>query len=196
MSVAALAMLWWLGAHIAPAVGADSTDTLSVGGVLYTYFREARSHASLAVQRINSFEETRHRAQYRPLAGSACLPGAPLDASSSELLVRLHYAFSSDAGVSNDRAYQNDGEVLLKNSDAFIRTRVQLTQSKEWGGFVYADIGATDSEVRWQGLAGVHGRFGIDLLGGWRHITYHFSPGRGFDSLDFNGPFLGAAVAW
>ena len=84
----------------------------------------------------------------------------------------------------------------LKNSDAFIRTKVQLTQSKEWRGFLYADIGAADSEFKWQGLAGVHGRRGVDLLGGWRHVTYHFTPGRGFDSLEFDGPYLGAALAW
>jgi len=171
-------------------------ETLSAGGPLYAYLREARSGAYLPHHRINSIDETRRRAQYRPLAESASPPGAPIDASASDLLARLHYAFSRDPGVSSDRGYQDDGEVSLKNSDAFIRTKVQLAQSREWRGFVYADIGATDSEVRWQGLAGVHGRLGVDLLGGWRHVTYRFSPGRGLDSLDFNGPFLGAAMAW
>ena len=38
------------------------------------------------------------------------------------------------------------------------------------------------------------GAHGLDLLGGWRRVTYHFSPGRGLDSLDFDGPFLGATL--
>ena len=61
--------------------------------------------------------------------------------------------------------------------------------------FVYADVGASNSAVRWQGLAGIHGGHGIDLVGGWRRVTYNYAPGSGFDSLDFEGPFLGATLA-
>jgi hypothetical protein len=61
---------------------------------------------------------------------------------------------------------------------------------------VYADMGARDSALKWQGLAGIRGGHGVDLLGGWRHITYRFSPGTGFDLLDFSGPYLGATLAW
>ena len=135
-------------------------------------------------------------AQYRPVAGSAPGFSAPVDASLSDLLARLHYAFGSDLGLSSIRARQGEREVLLRNSDAFVRAKVRLTLGKEWLGFVYADVGAADSALRWQGLAGIRGGHGVDLLGGWRHVTYHFSPGRGFDSLDFDGPFLGATLAW
>jgi hypothetical protein len=131
-----------------------------------------------------------------PVAGLAPGVSASVDASVSDLLSRLHYAFGSDPGLSNERARQGEGEVLLRNADAFVRALLPLTLGKEWPGFVYADMGAADSALRWQGLAGIHGGHGVDLLGGWRHVTYHFSPGRGFDSLDFNGPFLGATLAW
>jgi hypothetical protein len=110
----------------------------------------------------------------------------------SDLRSRLHYAFGSDPGLSSERARQGE----LRNADAFVRATLPLTLGKEWLGFVYADMGAADSALRWQGLAGIHGGHGVDLLGGWRHVTYHFSPGIGFDSLDFNGPFLGATLAW
>jgi hypothetical protein len=93
-------------------------------------------------------------------------------------------------------ARQDEVAVLLSNSDALVRANMHLPLNTSWRGFVYADVGATDSQVRWQGLAGVHGGGGVDLLGGWRHVTYHFSPGKGFDSLEFNGPFLGASLAW
>jgi hypothetical protein len=134
-------------------------------------------------------------AQTRPVTGSAPGLSAPVDASLSDLLARLHYAFGSDLGLSSDRARQGEREVLVRNSDALVRAKVRLTLGK-WLGFVYADIGAADSALKWQGLAGIPCGHGVDLLGGWRHVTYHFSPGQGFDSLDFNGPFLGATLAW
>ena len=135
-------------------------------------------------------------AQYRPVVGSAPGLGASVDASFSDLLARLHYAFGSDPGLSNDRARQGEREVLLRNSDALVRAKVGLTLGQESLGFVYADMGAADSALRWQGLAGIRGGHGVNLLGGWRHVTYHFSPGKGVDSLDFAGPFLGATLAW
>lgn len=134
-------------------------------------------------------------AQTRPVTGSAPGLSAPVDASLSDLLARLHYAFGSDFGLSSDRARQGEREVLVRNSDALVRAKVRLTLGK-WLGFAYADIGAADSALKWQGLAGIPCGHGLDLLGGWRHVTYHFSPGQGFDSLDFNGPFLGATLAW
>jgi hypothetical protein len=181
-------MLLCASAHTTAAAGADSADSLPAGGPLYGYFRAAPRGGTAAAQQTDSFDEIRRRADD---------PARVLrvDASPADLLARLR-AFGSDLGLSSDRARQDDGELVLRNSDAFVQAKVRLTLSNGWRGFVYADIGAADSEVKWQGLAGIHGGLGVDLLGGWRHVTYHFSPGRGFDSLEFNGPFLGAAVAW
>ena len=134
--------------------------------------------------------------RHGPIAGSVPGLSASVDAPVSDLLSRLHYAFGSDPGLSSERTRQGEREVLLRNADAFVRATLPLTLGKEWLGFVYADMGAADSALRWQGLAGIHGGHGVDLLGGWRHVTYHFSPGVGFESLDFNGPFLGATLAW
>jgi hypothetical protein len=135
-------------------------------------------------------------AQYRAVAGSA--PGlcTAVDSSLSDLPATLRCAFGSDLALSSDRARQGEREVLLRNTDALVRAKVQLTLGKEWPGFLYADMGAAVSALRWQALAGIHGGHGVDLLGGWRRVTYRFSPGSGFDSLDFNGPFLGATLAW
>jgi hypothetical protein len=114
----------------------------------------------------------------------------------SDLKARLHYAFGSDAGLASDRTLQAEREVLLRNSDAFVRAKLPVTVARDWRGFVYADMGAADSALKWQGLAGIRDGHGLELLGGWRHVTYHFSPGMGLDSLDFAGPFLGATLAW
>ena len=106
--------------------------------------------------------------------------------SPSDILTRLQHAFGTDPRH----------EVLVRNADALLRANMRLSLGEEWLGFVYADMGAVDSALRWQGLAGIRTGHGVDLIGGWRHVTYHFTPGRGFDSLEFDGPYLGAALAW
>jgi hypothetical protein len=83
----------------------------------------------------------------------------------------------------------------LRNSDAVIRTKLRLTPGKEQFVFVYADMGARDNALKWQALAGLRGGHGVDLLGGWRHVSYGDNAG-GFDLVDFNGPYLGATLAW
>jgi hypothetical protein len=178
-SATALGMLLCASAHTTPAASVDSEDALPAGTTSYGYFREARGGASEPAQRTDNFNEIR---------------GA--EVVQRTVLARLNKAFGIDLAPSSDRAKQSDSEVLLRNADAFVRAKVRLTLGQKWHSFVYADMGAADSALRWQGMAGISGGHGIDLLGGWRHVTYHFSPGMGFDSLDFNGPFLGATLTW
>jgi hypothetical protein len=135
-------------------------------------------------------------AQYPSDARSTFGLSAPVDAPLSDRLARLHHAFSGDLGLSSDDPRQGGRELPLRNSDALVRANIRLTLGKGWPVFVYADMGAANSVLKWQGLAGIRSGDGLDLLGGWRHVTYHFSPSGGFDSLDFDGPFLGATLAW
>ena len=171
-TAAALGMLLSASAHATRAAGLDATDGLP---------------ANTALSGVPA---------YRSLAGGTPGIDPRLDESLAHFLARLPTAFGSELGLSPDHARQRDLEVLLRNSDALVRATVRMNLGREWLGFVYADMGATDSAVRWQGLAGIHGGGGLDVLGGWRRVTYRFSPGAGLDSLDFNGPFLGATFAW
>jgi hypothetical protein len=98
----------------------------------------------------------------------------------------------ADSDVSGIRGRE---DVLLLNSDAIVGARLWLHPGSASSAFLYADVGATNSSLRWQGLAGIHGSHGIDLVGGWRRVTHHYAPGFGVDSLDFDGPFLGATLA-
>lgn len=189
-SAAALGMLLCVSAHTTPATGADSTAASSADDQPYGYFREARGGAWIPGQRTVNFNEIPRAKD--GVVHSAFDPKAP----QPTILARLHYAFGSLPGLSSDHASQADSELLLKNSDAFVRAKVRLPLGKKWLGFAYADMGAADSSLKWQGMAGIRGGDGVALLGGWRHVTYHFLPGMGFDSLDFNGPFLGATLTW
>ena len=189
VSAAALGMLLYAGAHNTQAAGADSADASPAGTLLYGYFREARGTAAALAQRTVDFNDIRRTAADRVHIYFDS------GAASPAVLAGLHHA-SGALALPTERATQGEPEVPLRNSDAFVRAKLRLTLGKNWLGFVYADVGAADSAVRWQGLAGIRSGHGVDLFGGWRHITYHFSPGMGFDSLDFNGPFLGGTLAW
>ena len=221
VSAAALGLFLCASALVARAADYGSTDSLSAAAPLYCYFREVPARTPVPAQPTVTFDATHGRtadlapfsvdgAPPRPAGlnrgATACIragarlpaphdrtvaqsaPGfdAPVASSPSDLLARLHHAFGTDPGR----------DVLVRNTDALLRANVRLTAGEEWHGFVYADMGAVDSALRWQGLAGIHGGHGVDLLGGWRHVTYHFTPGKGFDSLEFDGPYLGAALAW
>jgi hypothetical protein len=182
-AVAALSLLLCAAAYATPAtLGADAAE-VSAANLIPGAAVPAHVHWRVL------------GAQYHPGTAPASAINAVGDVFLSERLVRLRCGFG-DSGLPADRSHPIEGDELLRNSDALLRAEVRLTLVNEWRGFVHADIGAADSEVRWQGLAGLHHRLGVDLLGGWRHVTYHFSPGRGFDSLEFKGPFLGAALAW
>jgi hypothetical protein len=189
ITAAALGMLLSASAHATRAAGVDAADVLLANTALYGVPAGVSSDGEMPQSTgLTASPTTRVRvslpvaaAQYRSLAGT---PGSDprLDESLSHFLARL--------------PERRDLVVLLRNSDALVRATVRMNLGREWLGFVYADMGATDSAVRWQGLAGIHGGRGLDVLGGWRRVTYRFSPGAGLDSLDFDGPFLGATFAW
>ena len=184
----AVGLLLCASFHTAPAAGADSVDGFPGSSALYSYYREAQERAPLIARRTVNFNGIRRPTGDRVLSLEETVQ--------SDIRARLHHPFESDLELSGDRVSQGDPAVLLRNSDALVRTKVRLPLGKKWLGFVYADMGAADSELRWQSLAGIRAGHGFDLLGGWRHVTYHFSPGMGLDSLAFNGPFVGATLAW
>jgi len=187
---ASLGFLLCASAHGAPAPGPESADALPAGAALYGYFREARASASVPAQRTITFQDIGRAADD---SAHISLEG---DGAQARVLTNFHDAFGRDLPPQDERTSAREPEFLLRNQDAFVRAKIALTLGRKWPGFAYADMGASESALRWQGLAGIRAGHGFDLLGGWRHVTYHFRPGMGFDSLDFNGPFLGATLAW
>jgi len=171
MSAAALGMLLCLSTYATPAARADAADTRAAGTPLYGL-----------------------TPQYRP-AGPPAAFSVPVGASLFGPLARPDHVFGRDLRLSSGRAPQNESEVLLRNSAPLLRARVRMPLGRE-RLFVYADMGAADSPLRYQGLLGIRVGQDAHLLGGWRRITYYFSPGRDFDSLDFDGPFLAVQRAW
>jgi len=162
------------------------------------FFDEAAVEAALLTADVRASVGGQVRAlslQYVPVGESAWNLDSRLDTSQSDPAGGVHHMSSGELPLASRRGRDVAGEreVLLRNSDPLARARVTL--GKEWL-FVYADVGTPDSTLGWQALVGI--RVGQDarLLGGWRHTTYFFSPGKDFDALDFEGPFLGAQRSW
>ena len=123
IAAAALILLVCASARITSAVAADSGYALPVAAPLYSYLHEARAATPA-----------------RSVGGAANGLSAALDASQSDLKASLHYIFGGDAALATDRTLQAEREVLVRNSDAFVRAKLRVTVVKDWRGFVYADM--------------------------------------------------------
>ena len=59
----------------------------------------------------------------------------------------------------------------------------------------YADVGAGASKLTWQAFGGLGYGFGwIDLLAGYRHLSWNLKDNPLFDHMSFGGPVLGAKI--
>jgi hypothetical protein len=90
-------------------------------------------------------------------------------------------------------------EVELKNWDALVgvKGRVALSADRKWYAPYYFDVGAGDSKLTWQAVAGVGYSFGWgDVVATWRYLDYEMKSGHAIESLTFNGPSISAVFRW
>jgi hypothetical protein len=66
----------------------------------------------------------------------------------------------------------------------------------QWVVPYYADIGAGDSDLTWQAMTGIGRVFGWGQLSVvWRYLDYELDSEK-IESLNFNGPAIGATFLW
>jgi hypothetical protein len=90
-------------------------------------------------------------------------------------------------------------EVEVKNWDALVgvKGRVALSADGKWYAPYYFDVGAGDSKLTWQAVAGVGYSFGWgDVVATWRYLDYEMKSGKAIESLTFNGPSISAVFRW
>ena len=94
------------------------------------------------------------------------------------------------AGTQSVKNHVTDGVVGLKG-------RVALGKDLKWFIPYYGDIGAGDSKVTWQAMAGLGYAFTWgEIMGGYRYLDYQFKSQSKIDNLNFDGPMLGVAFRW
>jgi hypothetical protein len=133
--------------------------------------------------------------RYRRDGALASSLGRPAEGSLGDPPARVRFLPGEDPKLASDRARATEREVVLRNSEPSVPAKIRMTLGKDWL-FVYADMGAADSPLRWQSLVGIRVGPRAQLFGGWRHVTYYLSPGKDFDSVDSEGPFLGVQRVW
>jgi hypothetical protein len=111
----------------------------------------------------------------------------------------LDYAFSNDFGPFRGPARSGSLTAARDSWDAVVgaKGRFAFGPDRRWLVFSYADVGSGDSKLTWQGSLVVGRKVGrFDMAGGWRHVAYDFAADSALHSLTFDGPVLGASIAW
>ncbi len=78
------------------------------------------------------------------------------------------------------------------NWDAIIGARGAVDLTEKWHLFGYLDIGAGDSDLTWQAMAGIGYKFKwFHVNAVYRYLKWDFDDNAALDKLDISGPALG-----
>jgi len=112
---------------------------------------------------------------------------------------RFGFEFSNDFGPFVGPSRQGSVEATLNNWDgiAGVKGRIHFGARREWFVPYYADVGIGDSDLTWQGIAGIGYAFDWgEVIAAWRYLKYDFKSGKKLDNLTFNGPAVGLSFRW
>ncbi len=87
----------------------------------------------------------------------------------------------------------------LANWDALIgiRGRYAFGAQKVWFVPYHLDVGAGDSDLTWQGIAGLGYAFRwCEVAAVWRHLYYDLPSDKAISDVGFSGPAVGATFRW
>lgn len=130
-------------------------------------------------------------------------PGFTMDVLAGARLLdveeKLGWQFSANLGgiappprIGNSELKENywDGIVGVKG-------RLAFGANREWFVPYYVDVGTGDSDLTWQGVAGIGYAFRWgELFAAWRYLDYSFKSGSKIEDVNFNGPAIGVAFRW
>ena len=130
-------------------------------------------------------------------------PGATLDVFAGARLIdmkqTLGWQFSADLGGGTKPARSGAGEVKVTRTDGIIGAKGRATSGadREWFVPCYIDIGTGQTDLTWQGIAGIGYAFrGSELFAVWRYLDYNFKSSSKIEDVNFSGPALGVAFRW
>ncbi len=78
-----------------------------------------------------------------------------------------------------------------------VKGRYAFGENRKWFMPFYLDVGTGQSDLTWQGAAGLGYAFNWgEVLAMWRYLDYNFKSGKAVEDMNFNGPMLGVAFRW
>jgi hypothetical protein len=92
-----------------------------------------------------------------------------------------------------------DATTSVTNWDVIFgfRGRFAFGSQKAWFVPYYLDIGTGDSDLTWQGVAGLGYAFGWgELVAAWRYLEYDMPSGMAIGDMVFSGPVAGVTFRW
>jgi hypothetical protein len=96
-----------------------------------------------------------------------------------------------------DRA--GDRRTQLQNVDAILgcKGRIRFGERQSWFVPYYLDLGAGESDLTWQAMAGIGYSLGWgDVLAAWRYLDYDMVPGTPIKEMTFEGPAVAVSFRW
>jgi len=115
-----------------------------------------------------------------------------------DLKQNLNWSLNGNIGSIGLPGRSGTSEASLTNWDAVVGAKgvATLSGNGRWVLPYYVDIGAGQSKLTWQALAGIGYRFdwGTTTLG-WRYFDYKFKDSK-VEDLNFNGAFVGLTFQW
>jgi hypothetical protein len=94
---------------------------------------------------------------------------------------------------------KGEAKASLSNWDALIgvRGRFAFGADKTWFVPYYLDVGAGESDLTWQGIAGIGYAFHWgEVVAAWRYLYYDLPSSKEIDDMNFSGPQIGVTFRW
>ena len=143
---------------------------------------------------------------YWTLAGTYRISDTPRNNADLMLGVRmlsvdqtLNYSINGNFASIGLPERSGSAEASATNWDAIIGVKgiVTLSENGNWIAPYRVDVGAGESELTWQAIAGVGYMFdwGSTVLG-WRYVDYEMKSDATIQTVGFSGPILGLAFQW
>lgn len=111
----------------------------------------------------------------------------------------LDWNFNGDIGGLGLPGRSGGSKVSMKQWDAIIglRGQARIGADERWLLPWHFDVGAGDSDLTWQAVAGLGYQFDWGALAlTYRHLDYDLGSGAPVSDMEFSGPLLGASFQW